>query len=177
MKREVDLHHSWKKKAYKDMPKGSKEQQAASKFVSNHTHYSTTDPDARISVKPGKPRQLDYHAQVAVDTAGHVITQIQADYASKKDSQCLPSLLQNTIDNLRENDLSVEEAMADAGYSSGEALQALEDNNVAGYIPNFGPYKPSREGFSYDAANDRYTCSRGVYLPFKKYKPTALVIK
>jgi hypothetical protein len=177
MKRKVDLHHSWKKKAYKDMPKGSKEQQAASKFVSNHTHYSTTDPDARISVKPGKPRQLNYHAQVAVDTAGHVITQIQADYTSKKDSQCLPSLLQNTIDNLRENDLSVEEAMADAGYSSGEALQALEDNNVAGYIPNFGQYKPSREGFSYDAANDRYTCSRGVHLPFKKIQTNSLGYK
>ena len=78
MKRKVDLHHSWKKKAYKDMPKGSKEQQAASKFVSNHTHYSTTDPDAGISVKPGKPRQLNYHAQVAVDTAHHA-RKVQAD--------------------------------------------------------------------------------------------------
>jgi hypothetical protein len=31
-------------------------------------------------------------------------------------------------------------ALADAGYSSGEALQALEDHNIIGYIPNFGQY-------------------------------------
>jgi hypothetical protein len=67
--------------------------------------------------------------------------------------------------------------MADAGYSSSEALQALEDNNVAGYMPNFGQYKPSREGFSYDATNDRYTVQEVFTCLSKKYKPTALVIK
>src|SRR3954468_16595443 len=90
-KRSVDLHHGWKAKAYKVMPKGSKEQQAASKFVSNHTHYSTTDPDAGISVKPGKSWQLNYHARVSVVKAHHVITQIESHYAGKRDSQCLPS--------------------------------------------------------------------------------------
>ena len=174
MKRKVELHHGWKAKTYKDMPKGSKEQQAAAKYVSNHTHYSTTDPAARISVKPGKPRQLNYHAQVAVDTAHHVITQIESHHSSKKDSQCLSSLVKNTINNLQQNDLVIEEILADAGYSSGEALQALEDNNIEGYIPKFGQYKPSREGFTYDKENDRYTCSRGIHLPFKKIQTTSL---
>src|SRR5688572_12529782 len=36
----VELHHQWKAKVYKDMPK-----RKHSKFVSNHTHYSTTDVD------------------------------------------------------------------------------------------------------------------------------------
>ena len=176
-KKSVELHHQWKAKAYKDMPKGSTERQQRAKFVSNHTHYSTTDPDARVSVKPGKPRQLNYLAQVSVDTAHHVITQIQSDHASKKDSRCLPSLLTNTINNLKENELTVEEVYADAGYSSGEALKALEENNITGYIPNFGQYKPSREGFAYDKENDRYTCSRGVHLPFKKITTTSLGYK
>lgn len=35
-----------------------------SKYLSNKTHYSPTDPDARISVKPGKPRQLNYLANL-----------------------------------------------------------------------------------------------------------------
>ena len=105
----MELHHQWKAKAYKDMPEGSKEQRAASKFVSNHTHYSTTDPDAGISVKPGKPRQLNYHAQVAVDTAHHVITQIESHYAGKRDSQCLSSIVNNTVKNLKQNDFIVEE--------------------------------------------------------------------
>jgi len=159
------------------MPKGSSERQSRAKFVSNHTHYSTTDPDARVSVKPGKPRQLNYTAQVSVDTAHHVITQIQTDYADKKDSQCLPSLLNNTIDNLKEEGLQIDEVFTDAGYSSGEALKALEENNITGYIPNFGQYKPSRDGFSYDKANDRYVCSQGKYLPFKKLTTTSLGYK
>ena len=168
----VELHHQWKAKAYKDMPK-----RKHGKFVSNHTHYSSTDPDARVSVKPGKPRQLNYTAQVSVDTAHHVITQIQTDHADKRDSQCLPSLVNNTIDNLKEEGLQIEEVYADAGYSSGEALKSLEENNITGYIPNFGQYKPSREGFSYDKENDRYVCSQGKYLPFKKLTTTSLGYK
>ena len=164
-KKEVDQHNSWKAKAYKDMPGGSN---ARSEFVSNHTHFSTTDADARISVKPGKPRQLNYLAQVSVDTAHHVITQIQSDYANKKDSQCFPSLLEHTIENLAQAGLQVDEVLADGGYSSGEALQALEDKNIKGYIPNFGQYKNTRDGFSYDKDNDRYICSQGKYLEFKK---------
>lgn len=178
--RAVQLHHQWKAKTYKDMPGGSLsegDEGSRPKFVSNHTHYSTTDADARVSVKPGKPRQLNYLAQVSVDTAHHVITQIQADYADKRDSQCLPSLLNNTIKNLQEQGLQIEEVFADAGYSSGEALRSLEEGNVTGYIPNFGQYKPSREGFVYDNENDRYTCSRGVHLPFKKIITTSLGYK
>jgi transposase len=170
-KKVTEQHHEWKAKAYKDMPGGKNDR---SKFVSNHTHFSTTDSDARISVKPGKAGQLNYLAQVSVDTASHVITQIQSDYASKKDSQCLPSLLKNTIENLQENNLQIEEVLADGGYSSGESLQALEDNHIEGYIPNFGQYKASREGFAYDKENDRYTCSRGIHLPFKKLTTTSL---
>jgi transposase len=177
----VQLHHKWKAKAYKDMPRGKSltkgDEGSRPKFVSNHTHYSTTDPDARVSVKPGKPRQLNYMAQVSVDTAHHVITQIQTDYADKKDSQCLPLLLNNTVNNLKEEGLQIEEVFADAGYSSGEALKALEQNNITGYIPNFGQYKPSREGFTYDKENDRYICSRGVHLPFKKLITTSLGYK
>ena len=179
--RAVQLHHQWKAKAYKDMPKGKSltkgNEGSRPKFVSNHTHYSTTDADARVSVKPGKPRQLNYTAQVSVDTAHHVITQIQTDYADKRDSQCLPSLISSTVDNLSEHNLQIEEVYADTGYSSGEALQALEDHNITGYIPNFGQYKPTRDGFIYDKENDRYICGRGVHLPFKKITTTSLGYK
>jgi transposase len=172
-KKVIDNQHRVQAKAYKAMPSSNDEQR---KFVSNHTHHSATDGDARISVKPGKPRQLNYHAQVAVDTSNHIITQIQSDYAHKKDSQCLASLLKNTIENLGENNLQIEEVLADGGYSSGEALQYLEDNNIEGYIPNFGQYKTDREsaGFIYDEKNDKYTCSQGKELPFKKIETSTL---
>jgi len=62
------------------------------KYTSNKTHYSPTDPDARISVKPGKSRKLNYLSQMSVDTANHVITDIGADFADQKDSQHLQKI-------------------------------------------------------------------------------------
>lgn len=178
----VQQHHAWKKKAYKGMP-GARvnskevdkdEEQYQREYLSNKTHYSTTDADARVSVKPGKPRQLNYLGQVSTDTAHHVITNIEAHHADKKDSQCLPQVLENTIDNLHKEGLIVEEVLADTGYSSGEALQSLDDNNITGYIPNFGQYKPTRPGFTYDKENDRYICKQGKHLVFKKIKTSKL---
>jgi transposase len=172
----TDKHHSWKAEEYKGMPKGksvdNKEgdvENGRPKFVSNHTHYSTTDREARVSVKPGKPRQLNYSMQTAVDIGSHVITCVEAHYADRRDSECLEQVLENTISNLAEHDLVVEEIAADTGYSSGKALKACIDNNVTAFIPNFGHYKPTREGFVFDQVNDRYTCeARGVHLPYKK---------
>jgi len=157
-----------------DLPPGASGKESDSKewnkSLSNHTLQSTTDKDARVSVKPGKPRRLNYLAQVSVDTANHVITQIQSDFADKKDSQCLPSLVHNTIGNLSENGLQMEEVLADGNYSSSEALRMLEENNIVGYIPNFGQYKSFRTGFTYDKEKDRYLCSKGKVLEYKSIK-------
>ena len=45
-------------------------------MVSNKTHYSPSDPEARISIKLGKARALNYHCSVAVDTAHGVISHV-----------------------------------------------------------------------------------------------------
>lgn len=63
-----------------------------SKYTSNKTHYSPTDPDARISVKPGKARKLNYLSRLVVDTDSHIITDIQAYHADKKDNQYLQDI-------------------------------------------------------------------------------------
>lgn len=162
----IQEHHTWKAEEYKGMP-GSHDER--SKYVSNHTHYSTTDRDARVSVKPGKPRQLNYSMQTAVDMSSHVITNVEAHYADRRDSEVLPEVLENTIGNLQQQGLQVEQIACDTGYSSGRALQACLDHNITAYIPNFGQYKPHRPGFVFDAENDRYTCeAKGVHLPYKK---------
>ena len=138
----------------------------------NNRCYSPSDPDARVSVKPGKITRLNYSAQVSVDTQNHVVTHIQAFHADKGDGQCLPEVLNNTIDNLKENGLEIAEILADAGYSSEAALQALEDNNIKGYIPNRAGNRTrdSREGFIYDRENDRYACPQGKYLTFRRLR-------
>lgn len=173
-KKRVEEHHRWKQKAYHGMP-GSRNGKHAGedkrpKFLSNHTHYSTTDPDARIAVKPGKPRQFNYLAQTCVDTATHVITHIEAAHADKKDSQCLPQVIETLTQNLNAEGLIVEQIIADTGYSSGDALKALEKHHITGYIPNFGQYKPEREGFTYHPEGDYYLCPENKRVEFKKIK-------
>ena len=169
----TNKHHNWKGREYKEMPAGKSlggktEGKDRPKFVSNHTHYSTTDRDARVSVKPGKPRQLNYSMQTSVDMDSHIITNAEAHYADRRDSECLAQVLENTISNLEQHNLTVEQIAADTGYSSGKALQACSDKDIIAFIPNFGQYKAVREGFSYDEAGDYYQCDRGIKLPYKK---------
>jgi transposase len=133
-KKSTDIHHGWKEQEYKDRPKGKSltnrtdgndAEKARPKFVSNHTHYSTIDRDARVSVKPGKPRQLNYTMQTAVDMSSHLITNVEAHLADRRDSESLPKVLANTISNLPQQELIVEEIAADTGYSRWQSTASL----------------------------------------------------
>jgi len=166
-KKLVEQHHAWKKEAYKGMPGNSNSKKTDEngnlirpKYLSNHTHYSPTDSDARVSVKPGKARQLNYFGQIAVDDAHHVITGACSDFADKRDSQCLEQIVELTEENLKDNDIELEELLADGGYSSGEALAYLHEKNIDAYIPNFGQYKPEREGFVFNKEENYYQCTK-----------------
>lgn len=168
VKKAVDRHHAWKQEEYKNMPGHVDNPKQVDengilirpKFLSNHTHYSPTDPDAKISTKPGKARQLNYAGQIAVDDAHHVITGACASSAGNKDSQNLADILSQTIINLTQNKIQLAQVAADAGYSSGEALAFCEQNNIDAYIPNFGQYKSEREGFEYNKADNYYQCTK-----------------
>ena len=111
-----------------------------------------------VSVKPGKARQLNYFGQIAVDDAYHVITGACSDFADKRDSQCIEKIVELTEQNLNENDIELEELLADGGYSSGEALAYLHKKNIDAHIPNFGQYKPFREGFIFNKEQNQYEC-------------------
>ncbi|MEZ4843178.1 MAG: transposase [Bacteroidia bacterium] len=118
------------------------------------------DPEAKISVKPGKARQLNYSGQLAVDDAHHVITGACASTAGSKDSENLPEIVSQTIKNLKENDLTIDQLTADAGTCSGTALRYCEEQNIDAYIPNFGLYKPNREGFKFNKDQNQYECQK-----------------
>ncbi|GAB3044679.1 IS1182 family transposase [Spirosoma litoris] len=143
------------------------------KLLSNKTHYSPTDPDARISIKPGKARKLNYHCNLAVDTAEGVISHVQADFADGRDSQCLPDITLKLQKRLAANELRLEEVLADTGYSNGGNYALLEGWKITGWIPVFGKYKPQIEGFPYDPEKDHFTCSQGKRLPFKTFDRNA----
>ena len=147
-------------------------QNEKSELLSNKTHYSLHDPDARISVKTGKARNLNYHCSMAVDTARGVISHVQADFADGRDSQYLPSLAQQVQGRLKANGLLMQELLADAGYSNGSNYYFLEQRGITGWILVFGMYKPEIAGFPYDKENDRFMCPMGKPLPFKGFDHT-----
>ncbi|WP_461151861.1 IS1182 family transposase [Spirosoma pulveris] len=140
----------------------------AGQLLSNLTHYSPTDPDARIAFKTGKPRQLAYMASVSVDAAQHVITHIQAGSADRRDSRNLIPIVDITQTRLTSFGILMSNVVADAGYSSGENYEHLEDRGLTGYIPPHGKYKEERSGFTYNAESDSYTCNRGKRLAFDR---------
>ena len=165
--RDLKTHQKWFKEK-EGGPLGSQDPRA--RYLSNETHYSPVDPDSRIAVKPGKPRQLCYLGNLSTDTASHVITNIQANHSDKKDSRYLIDIIRNTSKRLTDNHLEMKRALADTGFSSGENYKYLEDNNIEGYIPPHGTYKSTREGFTYEPGNDRWRCSQGKYATFRKVK-------
>ena len=141
-----------------------------SKYTSNKTHYSPTDPDARISVKPGKARKLNFLSQMSVDTAHHVISHIHADFADKKDNQCLEAIVHPLKNRLQTNELTWANLAADAGYSSGENYAFLERKGISSYIPPHGTYKGGPEQFSYHRQGDYWECPEGKKVTFRKTK-------
>jgi len=140
------------------------------KYTSNKTHYSPVDPDARIAVKPGKARKLCYLAQLSVDTSRHVITHVHADYADRKDNQCLPQLIASLSKRLQGLGLGCSTLLADAGYSSGENYALLEEKGITAYIPPHGTYKGGPQGFTYNREEDYWRCPWGKKVTFRKVK-------
>jgi len=91
--RDLGTHQQWFRDK-KDGRLGSQDPKA--RYLSNKTHYSPVDPDARVAVKPGKPRLLYYMSSMSVDTANHVITHIRANHADRKDSLNLIDIARQT---------------------------------------------------------------------------------
>ncbi len=167
-KKELGAIESRNKKWSKDQDQRLGAGNKGSKYTSNKTHYSPTDPDARISVKPGKARKLNYLSQLSVDTAHHVITDIKAYHADGKDNQQLQDIVQRLQKRLWQQGLVFENCVADTGYSSGENYAFLEARNLRSFIPPHGTYKGGPTDFIYNETADYYVCPQGKVIPFTK---------
>lgn len=166
--RELSEIKSRNKKWSQDQDQRPGAKAKGSKYTSNKTHYSPTDPDARISVKPGKARKLNYLSQMSVDTLNHVITHIHADYADKKDNQCLEYITEKLKWRLHSRGLGWKYLLADTGYSSGENYSYLEHKGIISYIPPHGTYKGGPEGFVYHKEGDYWLCRNDKKVTFRK---------
>ncbi len=169
-KHELQGIESRTKKWAKDQDTRQGSRHRKSKYTSNKTHYSPTDPDARISVKPGKARKLNYHGNISVDTAHHVITDVQAYHADLKDNQYLQDVTLRLKDRLQKQGLFWRNLLADAGFSSGENYDFLEKQNLISYIPPHGTYKGGPEGFTFVREENYWLCPQGKKVTFRKRK-------
>lgn len=167
-KKELQAIKSRNQKWAKDQDQRPGAGNKGSRYTSNKTHYSPTDPDARISVKPGKARKLNYLSQLTVDTACHVITDIKAYHADGKDNQQLPDIVKRVQKRLWQQGLLWENCIADTGYSSGENYAFLEQTGLKSFIPPHGTYKGGPNGFTYHKEEDHYVCPKGKIIPFTK---------
>jgi len=166
--KELQAIKSRNKKWSKDQDQRPGAGNKGSKYTSNKTHYSPTDPDARISVKPGKARKLNYLSQLTVDTAHHVITDIRAYHADGKDNQQLMDIVARVQRRLWKEGLLWENCVADTGYSSGENYAFLEERGLRSFIPPHGTYKGGPDGFIYNEGENHYICPKGRVIPFTK---------
>jgi transposase len=142
---------------------------AKAQLLSNKTHTSGSDPEARISVKPGKARALNYLCSLAVDTATGLISHVQADLADSRDSVHLPRLVAQLQTRLTKQHVPLREVLADTGYSNGFNYAFLEQRGITPWIPVFGKYKPVVEGFTYEPDQNAYRCPAGKLRPFRNY--------
>ena len=165
LQRDLIRYAEGRRKKY-DRLFGTKQRNKRRTF-SNATHRSSTDPDARIAKKSGKPRMLCYSSTMSVDTQENVITNISAEHSSHKDSQLLIKNTKQTLSRLEEVGLEVKSILADAGFSSGENYRMLEDLNLEAYIPLHGTYETDREGFKWDGRRKAFVCEKGQALKHK----------
>jgi transposase len=135
---------------------------------SNKTHQSSSDPDAHMTRKPGKPTDLYYRGHISVDSGEGVIVAAMADYGDRDDHQGLPELVEQVGNHLSDHQLGTKELVADSKYNTLHSIKACRQAGITAYMPNPSGYKREREGFTYDEQSDSYWCSQGVELPFKR---------
>lgn len=162
--KDLMVHVKHRKKKYTDRDGGKKHRKNNRRFFSSATHRSSTDPDARVAKKNGKPRMLCYSSTMSVDAMNNVITHISAEHSSNKDSQLLIKNTKATLAKLNDCGLEVETILADAGFSSGENYAMLEDLNLEAYIPLHGTYESHRGDFKYDGRRNAFICPQGQIL-------------
>ena len=135
--------------------------------TSNKPNARPTDPDARISVKPRNARKLNYHGNISVDTARHVITDAKVYHADRVDSTNLQDVTLRLKKRLLKEGLMWRNVLADAGYSSGENYAFLEKQNLVSYIPPHGTYKGGPKGFTHITDGNYWLCPQGKKATFR----------
>lgn len=139
--------------------------------ISNDTHRSKTDPDARISRKSFKaPTDLYYSATYLMDNKSRIIVGTDIGQPDKK-TDCDNAIKQIQITKWRHK-IIPESIGADKGYAAGEFINNLINENIQPHIPIVETKRHNhcdiyeREKFTYDEARDIFICPEGKELKY-----------
>jgi hypothetical protein len=142
------------------------------KFKKEKEKINLTDPDARF-MKDGRYRiDTSYNCQASLTKEQIMLSSEVITEAS--DRKALKLMVETSDANLAQ---PVEEIAADAGYSSYDNYEYLEDNNKIGYIPDQNLRKDLKDQdpyhhtqFHYDQDRDLFLCPEGKILRLYKIR-------
>jgi transposase len=121
------------------------------------------DPEARLQRKKGETAEFRYCASVAVCTETGLI----CDATATPREQAATA-----VEHVRHDPLGVTEIALDRLYDDGEALGALQAEQVTCYVPRTHHDKAgqlSKDEFTYHADVDEYACPAGQRLRHTRY--------
>lgn len=138
----------------------------------NERYRSTTDPDASVVNRGGKPK-LQYQTHRAVDPAYEIITATEVTPGDVNEAHRMISLLDSHQENTGRQ---AEAVVADSKYGTIENYVACYNRGVKAHIPDLKKHqenKGTRKGifsedrFKYDPGTDTYRCPAGKILKRK----------
>jgi transposase len=132
LKKIQEARQALEAEAKQEAEQARKEGKQATAIPSDKSQRNFTDPESHIMPAPGgKHFEQAYNAQAAVDSANQVIVAAEVTNEPSDKRQAKPM-----IERVRDNTGELPSQMsADAGYFSGEAVQALASAGVDVYMP------------------------------------------
>jgi len=111
--------------------------------LSNQTHRSKTDPDARLYRKSkGKEASLSYIGHNLIDTKSRVILATRATHASRSTEPTAALDMLFDLENFPDLCHKVKTLAADKGYGSAEFIADIRDSGIIPHIPLLAKEKP-----------------------------------
>ena len=130
--------------------------------LSNDTHRSVTDPDARLFAKRFEKTRLAYSDNVLMDNRSRVIVDVEITEPNlRQEGQVAAQMLTRSRFALG---LTPQTVGGDKGYGYGAAVGALVAADITPHVsaPQFKPWRAQGifavEAFAYDAATDQMIC-------------------
>ena len=124
---------------------------------------SSTDPDAGMLKRPGKPEGMHYLSHQSVDAANGIVVDVAVTPGNSNDSGPYLGRMEYIRDHMG---LDIQMAGADGAYGTSLIYQAMEDMGIQLHTPKTAvraSYKVDfkREDFRYDEERDCFICPMG----------------